>query len=311
MKIGFIGERHNIISMTLFRQSLMCPSVAVEWFIDSTLAPQVYKKKYRTIKKRLSPTVFFHTIKNDCKRLCKNHGIPYYVPINCSINTGLPSSMYSNPSVDYVLIAGCDQLLDEQALTLARNKIINYHYSILPDYRGKFSLFWQWYNDEPRIGFSFHEVDLSIDAGQIIYQDTIDHIPGESYAAIRKKIFDASGAAVCKLFECLKTGKHMTVDKPVQSRLFTIQQYYSLLTADPSKSMNDICEVFSKIGYFLLPNGLPIKKILHHGSQKIISPRLSWRGIVIPLRDGYIIGSTSRRIPFWMIRLLFGKKCLE
>jgi folate-dependent phosphoribosylglycinamide formyltransferase PurN len=49
--------------------------------------------------------------------------------------------------------------------------MINAHTSILPEYRGSRSEFWQCYNEDYRnVGITIHFIDKGIDTGKILFQ---------------------------------------------------------------------------------------------------------------------------------------------
>ncbi|MEM5777912.1 MAG: formyltransferase family protein, partial [Candidatus Aenigmatarchaeota archaeon] len=55
-----------------------------------------------------------------------------------------------------------------------KDKIINYHTGLLPEYRGPYSEFWAIYNNEPHmIGTTIHLVDERIDSGSILKRKPI------------------------------------------------------------------------------------------------------------------------------------------
>jgi len=51
-----------------------------------------------------------------------------------------------------------------------KHKIINYHNSLLPKYRGLHAFVWALLNDEKEVGYTLHQVNEKIDGGPIWYQ---------------------------------------------------------------------------------------------------------------------------------------------
>ena len=125
IKIGIIGERSNIISYSMLENSLKCSNVEVLWFIDAKLPLNIKEKLYGKqfhygvlfylINKIKIAIAFFFKKRIDCKKRCKEENIKYIVPKKLSINNGLPDEMYDFPAVDYVLICGCDQILNAKS----------------------------------------------------------------------------------------------------------------------------------------------------------------------------------------------------
>ncbi len=319
MKIGIVGERYNYISYSMLRESLACKDIEIIWFIDakltSTKRVKLYGKvfDYGLIIKLLKETFnFVNNLLNrnyyDCKKICDSKNIPYIVPENLSINNGLPDEMYQNPDADYALIAGCDQLLNENGLKIVKNKIINYHYSPLPAYRGKFVVFWQWYNCEPYIGYSFHEVNLGVDTGNVIYQGKVDYDYDEPFSKVSRRVISVSSEQVCKVYECLSNNQRVLLDKNLQSSFYPSKKYLELVIVDLSKSVYEVMNLFQRIGYFNLPNGIMIKRVIYSSKKIINKYQLDNEGIIIPLFDGHIKGVLFPKVPFWILKMLIGKK---
>ena len=300
-------------------KSLACKNVEIVWFIESKI-PGAKKEKlygkvfdYGPIIKLLRKTAnFLNKPLNrsgfDCRKLCDSKTIPYIVPEKLSINTGLPDNMYQNPKADYVLIAGCDQLLNENGLKIAKNQIINYHYSPLPAYKGKFVVFWQWYNCEPYIGYSFHKVDLGVDSGNVVYQGKVDYDPDEPLYKISRRVISVSADQMCKVYECLSNNQKVLLDENLQSSFYPSKRYLELISVDSTKKVSEIMNLFQRIGYFTLPNGIIIRRVIYSSDQIINEYQLDNEGIMIPLLNGYIKGVPSSKIPFWFLKMLIGKK---
>jgi hypothetical protein len=321
MKVGIIGERNNYISYSMLYKSLKCKNVEIIWFIDAKISEPIKKRLYGNtfdygpiIKLlRMCYDLFRSWLVRtayDCKVLCNFNNIPYIVPAKLSINNGLPCTMYSNAEADYALIAGCDQILNENGLTITKNKIINYHYSALPAYRGKNVVFWQWYNREPFIGFSFHEVNIGIDTGESIYQGKVGYNFDEPLSKLIRRVIDASSDQICKVYECLNTGTKVILPDPSSMTYYPAKKYIELRTVSSSKRIPDVMAVFKRVGDIRLPNGLTISRVSHVSYQKAHRYEICRRGIKIPLSDGHILGNISRRIPFFIFRFLIGKRRL-
>jgi len=321
MKIGIIGERHNFMSQTMLKESLACRGVEVVWFLEAGIPvgkqEKLYGRKFdygpilNTIKRSKGILkINNHNGAIDCCKVCNKEGIAYIVPQGLSLNDGLPEEMYRQPQVDYALIAGCDQILKEKALRIARKKIINYHYSPLPAYRGKYIAFWQWYNREPFIGYTFHEVDLGVDTGKIIYQGKVDYDPAEMYDTVIRRVVTESGKQLNEVYDCLEQSRQVLLAGEREESLFKSRDYLNLVTAGRSQQVEQMQEVFERTGWFRLKNGLVISQIIDYGQGKTDNYQVDSEGVVIPLADGYIKGRVISPVPFWLFKLLVGKKRL-
>jgi folate-dependent phosphoribosylglycinamide formyltransferase PurN len=63
----------------------------------------------------------------------------------------------------------CNQIFKKRLIS-AFSKVINYHSSILPKYKGLNSTLWSIFYNEKYTGFSYHYIDSKIDNGNIIFQ---------------------------------------------------------------------------------------------------------------------------------------------
>jgi hypothetical protein len=315
MKLGIIGESKNHISYLMLLYSLKIPDVEIIWFVEASISSQKKEKLYGKIFDFGIFINFIRVVKNffkkeNCKKLCKLNDIKYIKPVNLSINNGLPQEMYDNPCVDYVLIAGCDQLLNKNGLKLAKNKIINYHYSALPAYKGKFVVFWQWYNHEPFIGYSFHEIDLGIDTGKVIFQDKVTYTCSDSLPEISSRVILESAKNIHKLYEYINNNESKVLTDKLISSVYPSKKFQEFITVTNSKTMKEAIELIDKIGYFKLPNGLTISRILETRSDNLNSNLINYQGIYIQLKDGVILGRPFIHIPFFIIRIIVGDKRL-
>ncbi len=321
MKIGIIGEKENFISFSMLRETLLCESVEIVWFVEAKL-PSHKKEElygqgfdYGFLFKFLGKAKGLLFGKNegsaiDCEQLCVEHEVSYIVPRGLSINAGLPESMYSDPDVEYVLVAGCDQLLNERGLRIAKEKIINYHYSPLPAYRGKFAVFWQWYNREPFIGFSFHEVNLDVDAGEIVYQGKVGYDANASLGEVTQHVVSASADQIDKLYKCLESSERVLLDEELQESMYPSQKYLNLITADRTKTIEEILALYERLGSVRLKNGISLARIVSSGHDRKDRYDVDNEGIYIPLANGYIKGALAFKAPFYLLKILIGEKRL-
>jgi len=313
MQIGIIGEDGNYISYRMLEAVLAQPGVEIRWFVDAGLTEakrrRLYGRRHQVswsarLRERLGGWRRRKAPVLSCRQLCAQHGIPYLLPEGQSINSGLPASMYAAPEVEHALVVGCDQLLDEQGLRISRGLVINYHYSLLPAYRGKFVAFWQWFNREPYMGFSFHEVNLGVDTGRPRYQGTVDYSPDEPFESVRRRLVDQSAAQMGGLLECLRDGSSHLLDLGQQPSYYPAKRYHALMTLEPQRTVDEVCAVFERLGWLKLPNGRRIARIVARSSERIPAMALGRKGIAVPLKDGHLVVSPSPRLPFWLLRLL-------
>ena len=74
---------------------------------------------------------------------------------------------------DYAFLMGCPQIFKKNIINCF-DKIVNYHNSYLPTYRGLEATSWAMTYYEKYTGYTFHYINEKIDAGKIIFQEKID-----------------------------------------------------------------------------------------------------------------------------------------
>ena len=98
---------------------------------------------------------------------------------------------------DCVVISSYSRIIGEQLL--ASTRFVNVHYSPLPRYRGRANVPWAIINGEPEAAISIHRVVPALDAGNLLYQQTVpigpDDTAGDVYARLngiqREQLADA------------------------------------------------------------------------------------------------------------------------
>ncbi len=98
----------------------------------------------------------------------EQNNIPTFTGIN--VNSDEAKTFLSEQNLDYIIVASFDQIIKKATRDIPRVKIINYHPSLLPKYRGPNPISWAIINGETQTGLSIHELTAKIDAGRVIYQ---------------------------------------------------------------------------------------------------------------------------------------------
>ncbi len=98
----------------------------------------------------------------------------------------------ANLNPDLFLAAGYPIILKEKILALPDIFAVNFHASLLPDYRGKHPVFWALRNGEKWSGLTVHVMDSGIDTGDIIYQVKTRIRQDDTVATLYQRILDQS-----------------------------------------------------------------------------------------------------------------------
>ena len=79
--------------------------------------------------------------------------------------------------------------------------VFNLHLSYLPFYRGRHPLHWAIINGEKNHGITFHKMDLEFDNGEILWQEKLKILFGDSAKTLRERLllkFEASFESILK-----------------------------------------------------------------------------------------------------------------
>lgn len=98
-----------------------------------------------------------------------------------------------NLKIDLIVLAGFLWLIPSNLLKAFPNRIINIHPALLPDYGGK-GMYGRHVHEaviaaaEKKSGITIHFVNEAYDAGQIIFQETVDIEEGDTPDTLASKI---------------------------------------------------------------------------------------------------------------------------
>ena len=314
--VGLLGEPNNLIATRFLSALLSLETVQVSWFCDATISPirraGLYLPEFEPspvhkfamkVRSWLSPGR-----RPSARRICASNNIQFISPQEFSFNKGLPRRFYTDQTVDYVLVAGCDQILNASGLSVAKRCTINFHWSLLPGYRGKFVAFWQWYNNETLSGYSFHKVDTGIDTGEVVFQEHVSCREG-GLDCFTNALVDSAADRLSDVFSALISGKHTRIEGIVPS-YYPSSRIKELVMVNRDTSLHDLHAVIERAGFAVLPNGLRVSSIVSSSKNFLAKPRLDGGSIVLPLADGYVIakmpGGSKLRLMNSTRRLLNG-----
>ena len=111
--------------------------------------------------------------------------------------------------IDYILSVNNTQIFNKRFVEIFKNKIINYHYSLIPSYKGLYSCTKVILKNEKYTGITWHIVTNKIDNGPIVFQKKI----------MIKKNENASSLIIRLNAECIKT--FMEFIKNLKKKRFT------------------------------------------------------------------------------------------
>lgn len=155
-----------------------------------------------------------------------------------------------NNNYDYAFSICCNQIFKNELIS-SFHRVINYHSSILPKYKGLNSTLWSLLFKEKYTGFSYHYIDNKIDNGCIIFQDKFKINYNHSYKKIEifktllaKKSLQKVISLVTKNFNGNKQKKN--------GSYFGKNEIKKLITFKKIKNINNIKKIINIWGGIIL-----------------------------------------------------------
>jgi methionyl-tRNA formyltransferase len=107
---------------------------------------------------------------------------------------------------DAGIITGFNQIFSPAAIAKF-GSLVNFHASLLPYYRGPTPAHWCLQNGEQTTGFTIHDVSEQIDAGNILYQETVPVDGIVEPKLLMMRIAESAGPAFVRYLDHLRTGE--------------------------------------------------------------------------------------------------------
>ncbi len=106
---------------------------------------------------------------------------------------------------DFGIITGFNQIFSRAAIARFKT-LVNFHASVLPYYRGPTPAHWCIRNHEKMTGFTVHDVAEKVDAGRILYQETVAVDGISEPRRLMMRIAKAAAPAFVRYLDHLRTG---------------------------------------------------------------------------------------------------------
>jgi methionyl-tRNA formyltransferase len=149
------------------------------------------------ITKRFKGAYPYYKIK-ELFRVSKIFGIKTFLNVN--VNSPEIINELNNIHADYIIVATYDQIFRHQLLSI-KSKFINFHPSLLPDYRGPSPVQWALLNNESKTGVTAHYIDEGIDTGPIIDKIVVKIEKKDTINLLLKKIHKSAGDLAFRIFQ--------------------------------------------------------------------------------------------------------------
>ncbi len=154
------------------------------------------------------------------EQLFANYGIRCYK--RTVINSQGFIEEWTKQDIDLIISVASSVIFKKPLIELPKMGCINIHHGLLPKYRGMLPNFWQMYNDEKSAGITIHRINLKIDDGEIILQEGLEILPGESLDQLIRKSKKMGAGLMIQAISQIKSGQvKMIQNDPLESSYYT------------------------------------------------------------------------------------------
>lgn len=179
--------------------------------------------KLLDILSRFLPLSKFYSV----SRVARYYKIPLYKAKRVNDQKHLDYLRRLNPDI---IVSAQGQIFKKELLALPKMACINRHSALLPKYGGVWPIFWAMLHGETKMGVTVHTMVEKIDGGEILAQEEISVLQGDSMYGLYKKAFSVSGKVTLEALEKLEK-------KPVKFIPYDFKKasYFSLPNSSDAK----------------------------------------------------------------------------
>jgi methionyl-tRNA formyltransferase len=145
------------------------------------------------------------------KELALKHKIPVFQPEKIKDKDVV--DLIRGFSPDLIVIVAYGKILPKEILDLPKYGTINVHASLLPKYRGAAPVQRAILNGDKFAGITIMKVTETLDAGEIILQESLPIYDADNTATLTEKLFKLGAQLLLKAVSQIKSGKAVYVEQ--------------------------------------------------------------------------------------------------
>jgi methionyl-tRNA formyltransferase len=138
------------------------------------------------------------------KTIAAEKGVPVLQPE--SINTPEGAAALKELKPELLVVAAYGQILSRDVLAVPPHGGINVHASLLPKYRGAAPIAWAIYHGEKQTGVTIIKMSVSLDAGDMLAQETIDIGAEETAGEVEARLAPLGARMALQVIEQIQKG---------------------------------------------------------------------------------------------------------
>ncbi len=177
---------------------------------------------------------------SEVKQYCLDHNIPIIQPTKLSDSYDDVAQF----NADIFITCAYGQFISDKILTLPKYGCVNIHASLLPKLRGGAPIHWAIINGDNETGITFMYTIKKMDAGNIIFQESIPITKQDTYKSMLLKLADLAKSMINKyFFELVKSEvKSIEQDESLVSVGLNIKKEQEFVNFDNSCEAVD-CQI--------------------------------------------------------------------
>lgn len=106
---------------------------------------------------------------------------------------------------DCVFVVAFPWKIPSKLLSLPKKGFVNFHFGLLPKYKGSDPVFWELKNQEKAGGLTIHQMTDELDEGAVIMQEKVPIAGGENYGIYCHQLAQTSGRLIPGIIEKLES----------------------------------------------------------------------------------------------------------
>lgn len=186
----------------------------------------------------------------------KNIKKTHKVLLTKNINRSNYIKVLKSIKFNFILSINNTQIFNQIFIKVFENRVINYHYSLIPSYKGLYSCTKVLIKNEKYTGISWHYVTSQVDNGNIIYKKKMKIHPNDNAASLIIKLNNLCLKTFSLFILNLKKNIIINHSKNVKDfKLYIKKEKYS--TLDHSFKANEMLNIFRAYDYHPYKSPLP------------------------------------------------------
>ena len=254
----------------------------------------LYEKKYLSLvildnkNKKKKPDFYKHIKKRDCDYIVSN-----------DVNNSKIIAQINKKNFDYILSVNNYQIFNHVFLNKFKNKVINYHNSLIPNFSGLNSISKVIVAFQKYTGISWHFVKRKIDNGPVIFRKKIKILKNDNAASLTLKCNKVCINYLSNFLNILKKKKirskkyNMTKDINISKKVLHLDLKLKFKHLDRIVRAFDFYPFKSNFGHpFIILNKskIFIRKIAFYSNNKnLCQDKVNSKNILIKCADKYIV----------------------